>query len=468
MMNPALLTKLTRLSLGAAMFVGLGATTCNNTPPGAICGNGIIEDAEACDDGNTINGDGCESDCTVAVGPDCGDGVLDAGEQCDDANQSNTDACTNDCENAICGDGFILTGVEACDDGNTINGDGCESDCTITVGPDCGDGNLDAGEQCDDGNLLNTDDCTAACLFGICGDGFVIAGIEACDDANNTNGDGCDNNCSVTACGNGIITGVEACDDGNNNNGDGCEGDCTIALSSPSLAAINPNNSLSGFDTADVVLDGAGFAPDAVVTVAGVSVPTSSCDYTGTPTQIVCTIPASNNVVRGDVTVTNPDNQSTTLANAWTFTGVVTDADFCNVQFPKDLINAPGTTPVAVNTQVLIFGQLFEGGLTDANATPAPGVIGDFGLSSLNPTGADLDPTASTTWRFRPAQPNGNFNFVQNNDEYFIGFVPNTIGFFRYGFRFSFDGGLNFTYCDKDDTNNGFNAAQISQMEVIQ
>ena len=33
----------------------------------ASCGNGVIEDDEACDDGNLVNGDGCNQDCTVSA-----------------------------------------------------------------------------------------------------------------------------------------------------------------------------------------------------------------------------------------------------------------------------------------------------------------------------------------------------------------------------------------------------------------
>ena len=29
----------------------------------AICGNGQVEGAEQCDDGNTVDGDGCSADC---------------------------------------------------------------------------------------------------------------------------------------------------------------------------------------------------------------------------------------------------------------------------------------------------------------------------------------------------------------------------------------------------------------------
>ena len=44
------------------------------------------EEGEECDDANLDDGDGCDSSCfTEAVGV-CGDGVVDDLEECDDAN----------------------------------------------------------------------------------------------------------------------------------------------------------------------------------------------------------------------------------------------------------------------------------------------------------------------------------------------------------------------------------------------
>ena len=42
--------------------------------PAAICGNTVIESGEACDDGNLIDGDGCESNCQITGGPGSGGG----------------------------------------------------------------------------------------------------------------------------------------------------------------------------------------------------------------------------------------------------------------------------------------------------------------------------------------------------------------------------------------------------------
>ncbi|MBL0220204.1 MAG: DUF4215 domain-containing protein [Myxococcales bacterium] len=63
----------------------------------AGCGNGFVEPEELCDDGNTVSGDGCSSECTSAER--CGDGFVDRnrGEQCDDANAINRDGCTSRC-----------------------------------------------------------------------------------------------------------------------------------------------------------------------------------------------------------------------------------------------------------------------------------------------------------------------------------------------------------------------------------
>ncbi|GEM_PF-7132640 len=66
----------------------------------------------------------------------CGNGIREGGEQCDDGNTNNNDACIIDtaknyqCKNAVCGDGYLRTGTEQCDDGNTRSGDGCSATCT--------------------------------------------------------------------------------------------------------------------------------------------------------------------------------------------------------------------------------------------------------------------------------------------------------------------------------------------------
>lgn len=47
-----------------------------------VCGNGIVDPYEQCDDGNNIDGDGCSANCRLE--PRCGNGIIDPGEDCDD------------------------------------------------------------------------------------------------------------------------------------------------------------------------------------------------------------------------------------------------------------------------------------------------------------------------------------------------------------------------------------------------
>jgi cysteine-rich repeat protein len=63
----------------------------------AICGNGSLEAGEQCDDGNTINGDGCSDTCQIEAAT-CGNGFLEAGEQCEDGNTINGDGCSSTCQ----------------------------------------------------------------------------------------------------------------------------------------------------------------------------------------------------------------------------------------------------------------------------------------------------------------------------------------------------------------------------------
>jgi cysteine-rich repeat protein len=72
------------------------------------CGDVVVDEEEACDDGNSIDGDGCSADCTRIE--QCGNGAVDGDEQCDDGNLQNGDTCNADCTNSSCGDGAAQPG----------------------------------------------------------------------------------------------------------------------------------------------------------------------------------------------------------------------------------------------------------------------------------------------------------------------------------------------------------------------
>jgi arylsulfatase B len=64
----------------------------------ALCGDGILDLNEQCDNG-ALNSDtvpdACRTTCRL---PSCGDGVIDTGEECDDGNTSNADHCSQACK----------------------------------------------------------------------------------------------------------------------------------------------------------------------------------------------------------------------------------------------------------------------------------------------------------------------------------------------------------------------------------
>lgn len=161
-----------------------------STGPG-MCGNGVQDPGEDCDDGNDSNEDACLNNCTAAK---CGDEFVWAGEEeCDDGDAIDTNSCTTACKMAVCGDEIVWEGEEECDDGAGNNGPGkaCKDGCTANV---CGDGDQGPGEECEDGNTDNDDGCSSTCKAEICGDGIKQAN-EECDDGNDVAGDGCAMGC---------------------------------------------------------------------------------------------------------------------------------------------------------------------------------------------------------------------------------------------------------------------------------
>lgn len=220
-------------------------------PPDAdlVCGNGRLDPGERCDDGNTMSGDSCPSDCTSDE-PQCGNGLAETtlGEVCDDGNNVSGDGCSADClSTEVCGNGYRDVG-EACDDGNNVNGDGCSADCRVRG--QCGNGmvDLDVEEQCDERG--NTATCDADCTLPECGDGFLnpIA-EEACDDGNAVNEDQCTAACAPASCSDGFQNADEIdtdcgghCGPGSCDLGQNCgnDPDCASALCSAGRCAERP------------------------------------------------------------------------------------------------------------------------------------------------------------------------------------------------------------------------------------
>lgn len=169
-------------------------------PPTMNCGDGVLDDDEACDDGNKDSGDGCGSNCRY----------LEPGYVCPEAGKP----CR---QIAKCGDGIAVF-PEQCDDGGLAPGDGCSDICKFEIGYKC-------------------EGSPSVCSPTTCGDS-VHEGAETCDDSNSLPFDGCSQLCQgepictenacTSTCGDGLKIGAEECDDGNAIDQDGCSSTCVI------------------------------------------------------------------------------------------------------------------------------------------------------------------------------------------------------------------------------------------------
>lgn len=198
----------------------------------AVCGNGIAEAPEDCDDGNLVAGDGCSSTCNFE-----------------------TNGVSNNCP----GQPFVLTGAPGAvrkisfagdtllGGGVTLNPAGCfygsgknvvyaiKSDVTGSVSADAitgyGRANLSARTDCfgNDYQLACTQIETPGAIhvdFPVTANQWFFVSV----DGDTSYGGPYTLNVAVTpaTCGNHVLDGAEQCDDGNGVAGDGCAADCTL------------------------------------------------------------------------------------------------------------------------------------------------------------------------------------------------------------------------------------------------
>lgn len=73
------------------------STTSTTSVDVPVCGDGVVDDGEVCDDGvNDGSYGGCMPEC-AGLAPHCGDEVLQPVEDCDDGDDQNADGCNVDC-----------------------------------------------------------------------------------------------------------------------------------------------------------------------------------------------------------------------------------------------------------------------------------------------------------------------------------------------------------------------------------
>lgn len=204
-----------------------------------VCGDGVTDPGEQCDDGNTEDcvGD-CSSDCQAdqTVTDGCylpGSGTCVERNSADDGNTCRL--CLPDTSRT----GFtVLPENAACDDGLfCTDGDLCNATGGCVPGParDCGDGQQCTADSCNE----DTDAC----------DNPALDAGTACDDGLFcTDGDACDGGGACVAgparpCGDGLDCTTDTCDEA----GDACvstvdAGNCAVDGACFAATALNPTN----------------------------------------------------------------------------------------------------------------------------------------------------------------------------------------------------------------------------------
>ncbi|MCG8424917.1 MAG: proteoliaisin, partial [Proteobacteria bacterium] len=185
--------------------LGFGKFVC---VPENGCGNSRLDPGEVCDDGNRLDDDGCNHNCTLIE--TCGNGIVDRdnGEVCDDRNTDAGDGCSADCRSdETCGNGVTDRAVgEVCDAEPQ-----CVDQCSRLAS--CGNQYLDRGEACDDGNHTDRDGCSADCQSDeTCGNAIIDSILGEHCDAGDADFDripdttrSCDGDCTIPECGDGFV-----------------------------------------------------------------------------------------------------------------------------------------------------------------------------------------------------------------------------------------------------------------------
>jgi len=258
----------------------------NQTAAG--CGNGVIDGAESCDDGNALDGDCCSSLCEFEpAGSSCEDGDLcSEGDTCNGAGICNAGG-TRDCDDgAFCNGNETCDPVLGCQAGTPVDcsdGVGCTLDA-CDEGADACD-NAPDDDVCQNGEFCDGDevcDATLDCQPGpdpcaplACDEGLNVCGCDSnadCDDALYCNG-------SEVCIGGFCAPGMSPdCDDGVGCTFDSCDEIADVCANAPDDAACQNGQFCDGQESCDGLLGCLAGAP--VDCNDGVACSVDSCNET--------------------------------------------------------------------------------------------------------------------------------------------------------------------------------------------
>jgi cysteine-rich repeat protein len=191
-LNPTILMRQLLLAATVCLAIGCSRTGLDRGTPADDDGgaDAVLTDAgpDAIDIGFDLDDAEVLPDITPDLMPEippgvCGDGVLEGLEECDDGDfnsDEEPDGCRTNCLLAACGDG-VVDSFEPCDDGNGVEADDCSNDCLRPAIPctPC-ESSAECGRSLDQcSRLLDGTFCTTPCgADEQCGPGTVCRGVE--------------------------------------------------------------------------------------------------------------------------------------------------------------------------------------------------------------------------------------------------------------------------------------------------
>jgi hypothetical protein len=129
------------------------------------------------------------------------------------------------------------------------------------------------------------------------------------------------------------------------------------------------------------------------------------------------------------------------------------------LQFPYMAMLA--TACPTAGESMLVFGQVYVAGATDAASLPAAGMVAQLGVFV---DGADPAVAPAASWATAIANPG--FDFGANNDEYEAYLSMHASGIFDYAYRFAYANGP-FVYADTGmGSSDGYSPANAGQLIV--